>query len=218
MVKQSSSAGWDPVLIVSQIISLQTLHYVTLAVLLPPLLALFAESSSLEYEGGAANVGMIMDWRHMAGRPTSTSTDPWATLNSVWSGGKQVGVGEVEDRWNTRLDPRRGWIIAACWVGASCADVFFLYTIVRRPRLILDFTLTLLFNHLLLTTYYAASVPTSLFFWIVMVVCAVLMVIVTEQLCVRREMREGLAVASGTASRAGEAGDEVEMGSLLRRD
>lgn len=74
MAKQSTSSGWDPVLIISQvrhvllspraltnkdqIISLQTLHYLTLAILLPPLLAMFAEPSSLEYEGGAANVGM----------------------------------------------------------------------------------------------------------------------------------------------------------------
>ena len=36
---------------------MQTLHYLTLAVLIPPLLALFAEPRSLEYEGGAANVG-----------------------------------------------------------------------------------------------------------------------------------------------------------------
>ncbi|EKM50721.1 uncharacterized protein PHACADRAFT_264163 [Phanerochaete carnosa HHB-10118-sp] len=197
---------------------MQTLHYLTLAFLTPPLLTLFAEPSSLEYEGGAANVGMIMDWRHMAGKPTSTTADPWATLNSVWSGGRQVGVGEVEDRWNTQLDPRRGWIIAACWIGASCVNVFYLYTLVRRPRLILDFTLTLLFNHLLLTTYYTASVPTSLFFWLIMAACAILMVAATEQLCVRREMREGLTVISGTTSRAREAGDEVEMGSLLRRD
>lgn len=41
-----------------QIISLQTLHYVTLSVLIPPLLVMFAEPGPLEYEGGAANVGM----------------------------------------------------------------------------------------------------------------------------------------------------------------
>lgn len=41
-----------------QIVSMQTLHYLTLAILIPPLLAIFAESSALEYEGGAANVGM----------------------------------------------------------------------------------------------------------------------------------------------------------------
>lgn len=69
-----------------------------------------------------------------------------------------------------------------------------------------------------MTTYYSASLPTSLFFWLVMAVSAVLMVVVTEQLCVRREMREGLAVVSGPSARPEETGDEVEMGSLLRRD
>jgi protein SYS1 len=58
MAKRNPSSGWDPVLIISQIISLQTLHYVTLALLVPPLLTLLGEPSSLEYEGGAANVGM----------------------------------------------------------------------------------------------------------------------------------------------------------------
>jgi protein SYS1 len=51
-----------------------------------------------------------------------------------------------------------------------------------------------------------------------MILSAVLMVIMTEQLCVRREMREGLAVVSGTNSRADGDEDEVEMGHLLRRD
>lgn len=179
--------------------------------------------------------GMVMDWRQMAGHPTSISTDPWRTLHSVWSGGKQVGVDGHESQWLTSADPRRGWILAACWLGTSCAEyvrhlrcsaphvtvshsIFYLYSLVRRPRLVLDFTLTLLFNHLLLTTYYSASVPTSLFFWIVMLVSAVLVVIVTEQLCVRREMREGLAVIPGPTSRADETGDQVEMGNLLRRD
>ncbi|KIP05560.1 hypothetical protein PHLGIDRAFT_74075 [Phlebiopsis gigantea 11061_1 CR5-6] len=218
MAKQNASSGWDPVLIISQIISIQTLHYVTLAFLIPPLLSLFAEPSSLDYEGGATNVGMIMDWRQMAGRPTSTSSDPWATLNSVWSGGKQVGVDDIETHWLTRIDPRRGWIIAVCWLGASCADIYCLYSLIRRPRLVLDFTLTLLFNHLLLTTYYSAAVPTSLFFWLVMIISAVMIVVVTEQLCVRREMQEGLAVNTGPASRGSEDGNEVEMGTLLRRD
>ncbi len=71
----AKSTGWDPVLIIAQvsilyplqscgsltyrqIISLQTLHYVTLSLLIPPLLIMFAEPGPLEYEGGAANVGM----------------------------------------------------------------------------------------------------------------------------------------------------------------
>ena len=87
-----------------------------------------------------------------------------------------------------------------------------MYTLIRRPRLILDFSLTLLFNHLVLTTYYSSAIPTSLFFWVVMALSVVMMVIFAEQLCVKREMAEGLAVASSTD------GDEIEMGGLLRTD
>ena len=87
----------------------------------------------------------------------------------------------------------------------------YLYTLIRRPRLVLDFVLTLLFTHLVLTTYYASALPTSLFFWLVMAVCGVIVVITAEQLCVKREMAEGLVVA-------GNDGDEMEMGGLLRRD
>jgi hypothetical protein len=79
---------------------------------------------------------------------------------------------------------------------------------------VLDFALTLIFNHLVFTTYYSASIPTSLYFWAIMAAGACLMVIVAEQLCVQREMREGLAVPpSGGADEV----DGMEMGSLLAR-
>src|ERR1700761_2075967 len=79
---------WDPLLLVSQvseqsfihtkklsrkyeqILALQALHYVTLGILVPPFLMFLADSSSLYYEGGPWNVGMVMDWRELAGRPT----------------------------------------------------------------------------------------------------------------------------------------------------
>ncbi|KAI0339699.1 hypothetical protein BDW22DRAFT_1335835 [Trametopsis cervina] len=213
MAKPTSANTWDPILIISQIISLQTLHYVTAAVLVSPLLSVFAEQSSLEYEGGAANVGMLMDWRQMSGRPTAGGTlaDTWKSLHSVWSGGHQVGDSQTLT-WNGQIDSRRGWVIAACWMAACGADIFYLYTLIRRPRLILDFSLTLLFNHLVLTTYYSGAIPTSLFFWLIMAVGTGLMVIVAEQLCVKREMNEGLAVVPATD------GDEIEMGGLLRND
>lgn len=107
------------------------------------MLSLFAESSSLEYEGGAANVGMprcsgnvhialtdgtsgmLMDWRQMSGRPTTGASlaDTWQTLNSVWSGGKQVGTEDWEaGHWDGKLDYRRGWIIAVCWMAACGAE------------------------------------------------------------------------------------------------
>ncbi|KAI0640691.1 integral membrane protein S linking to the trans Golgi network-domain-containing protein [Trametes meyenii] len=212
----AKSTGWDPVLIISQIIAVQTLHYVTLSVLIPPLLVMLAEPGSLEYEGGAANVGMIMDWREMAGRPTTRALPgegPWKSLNSVWSGGKQVGLGSAGHGVLKQVDPIRCWIIAICWMAVSAADVYYLYALIRRPRLILDFSLTLLFNHLVLTTYYSAAIPTSIFFWVILGISTAFTVVFAEQLCVKREMSEGLVVAAPR-----DAGDNVEMGSLLRQD
>lgn len=98
-----------------------------------------------------------------------------------------------------------------------CSSIYYLFTLIRRPRLILDFALTLVFNHLVLTTYYSASIPTSLFFWLVMIGGSVLTVIVAEQLCVKREMSEGLTVLPVQADE--EAVDDMELGVLLpRRD
>ena len=38
---------------------MQTLHYLTLCIITPPLLAAFGDAASLNYEGGAASVGMF---------------------------------------------------------------------------------------------------------------------------------------------------------------
>ena len=38
---------------------MQTLHYLTLCIISPPLLAAFADAASLDYEGGASSVGML---------------------------------------------------------------------------------------------------------------------------------------------------------------
>ncbi|KAF8815433.1 hypothetical protein BYT27DRAFT_7194437 [Phlegmacium glaucopus] len=211
---KTTISNWDPVLLVSQIVSMQTLHYLTLSIIIPPLLAIFAESKSLAFEGGAANIGMIMDWREMAGRPTVRGMQIgekwWA-----WSGGKRIGYGWKDDQWDGRIDPIRGWIIAFCWLVACSADIYYLYKLVRRPRLVLDFALTLVFNHLVLSTYYSSSIPTSLFFWIVVLGGAALSIIVAEQLCVKREMSEGLSVLPVRPE--DELVEEMEMGGLLPR-
>ncbi|KAG6879050.1 hypothetical protein C0992_005539 [Termitomyces sp. T32_za158] len=215
--RRNTNTNWDPILLISQIVSMQTLHYLTLSVLVPPLLAVFAEPTSLAYEGGAANVGMIMDWREMAGRPTVRGIHGAREGYSwVWSGGKKIGYGLQEDRWDGRVDPVRGWIIALCWLVACSADIFYLYTLVRRPRLILDFALTLLLNHLVLTSYYSASIPTSGFFWLIMIAGSIFTVTMAEQFCVKREMSEGLSVPPVQVAED-EAVEEMELGSLLQR-
>lgn len=80
---------------------MQTLHYLTLSILVPPLLTIFAEPDALVFEGGATNVGMIMDWREMAGRPTIRGMQGehrWDAYYGAWSGGKQLGSGWEEGR------------------------------------------------------------------------------------------------------------------------
>ncbi|TFY78007.1 hypothetical protein EWM64_g6005 [Hericium alpestre] len=157
---------------------------------------------------------MLMDWREMSGRPTFRrlhGEERWHSFTGSWIGGKKVAEAAWDMDWVSRADPRRGWVLAVCWMLASTADIYYLYALIRRPRLILDFALTLLFNHLVLTTYYSAELPTSLFFWAVMLCGAALTIIVTEQLCMKREMSEGLVVATTNIEE-----EEMEMGGLRR--
>ncbi|KAF4569491.1 hypothetical protein EYR40_008464 [Pleurotus pulmonarius] len=226
MSSKGAPSNWDPILLISQIVSMQCLHYLTLAVLTPPLLAVFAEPVSLSWVGGAANIGMLMDWREMAGRPTAMARgssvqgdDRWRSYTQwAWSGGERVAHGWSMDRWDGSIDPIRGWVIAACWIAACGADIYYLYTLIRRPRLILDFSLTLVFNHLVLTTYYSAALPTSLFFWAILLVGALISVVSAEQLCVKREMSEGLNVSAVQEEAEELIADELELGSMRRRD
>lgn len=73
--------------------------------------------------------------------------------------------------------------------------------------MVLDFTLTILLNHIILTTYYSAAFPTSLFWWAVTSGGAAMTVILAEQICVRREMEEGLKVV-------GLREEDIEMGGI----
>lgn len=133
-----------------QIISLQSLHYVTLSVILPPLLVLCTDPIPLTYHhGGPATVGMVMDWREMAGRPTSgpgVGDGSWNPFASSWDGVVRVpdsqhkgGIGgwktgamgdassspEALSAWHASadaLDPKRAWTIALSWFLACAAE------------------------------------------------------------------------------------------------
>lgn len=63
--------GWDPLLIISQIISIQTIHYLVIALLLPPCLEAWTDKEALQYAGGARVTGYVLDWREMASRSTA---------------------------------------------------------------------------------------------------------------------------------------------------
>ncbi|BGP17564.1 hypothetical protein JCM10213v2_005597 [Rhodosporidiobolus nylandii] len=214
--------GWDP------IVSLQALHYLTLALLLPILLSILANRDLLAYEGGASSIGMAMDWRAFTGAtvsgiPASRALQPGLVGITAATEGYGLVASKVDAAELARGvvravegDAMRGWAVAVGWVAASMVDIFFLYHIVRRPTHILDFSLTLIFNHLILTTYYSSAFPTSFFFWFVVGASAVAQIVLAEQWCVRREMRDGFSMADMTPRLGGEAtprpaGDDFEM-------
>lgn len=108
--------------------------------------------------------------------------------------------------------------------------MLYLYHLVRRPTHVLDFCLTLIFNHTILTTYYSGHFPTSLFYWLVLTLSSIAQVVLAEQWCVQREMKEGFSVDAGSAGPAGtgtptttgrEAGaarrEDVEMGTFSKK-
>ncbi|KAL7414697.1 hypothetical protein BDY24DRAFT_384243 [Mrakia frigida] len=232
--------GWDPILIICQIISLQSLHYLTLSLLLPPLLLTLTQPSFLAHQGGPSTVSVMMDWRELAGRPTfhppasAKEHHSWMEMfGGAWAGGRKVtseeekeggnrgavSKGEGEEwvgGWDGRVDPKRGWVIAVGWGGACLVDVLYLYHLIRRPTHILDHTLTLFGIHLLLTTYFSSSFPTSLFFWLVLGTGALGVVVCAEQVCVGREMREGFGDWGGGGA-GSEPGDEEEEEERLMR-
>lgn len=108
-----------------------------MSLILPPLLTSLAHAGPLEYSGGAATVGHILDWREMAAKPTvsrkSRTIAGNASQGAAWSGGQQVGVDEsaagnggstavvgTPSGWDYGVDDRRGWLIGLGWV-IACA-------------------------------------------------------------------------------------------------
>ncbi|OCF40048.1 hypothetical protein I317_06123 [Kwoniella heveanensis CBS 569] len=201
----------------------------------------------LSYAGGPSTVSHILDWREMAARPTISKTsfpgvEGWRKLRGAWAGGKEIGsvtrphngaddeghhhesVGvegmkatQVDEYWEYGVDDKRGWVIGGVWLLAFAIDIAPLYYLIRRPTYILDFALTLIFNHFILTTYYSASFPTSFFFWVVQAMGAVLMVVVAEQLCVKREMRSELDIGWQPNLEGGGTGQESTQGLLANQ-
>lgn len=64
----------------------------------------------------------------------------------------------------------------------------------------------------MLTTYYSAAIPISLFYWVVLFAGASLTIVIAEQLCVKREMDEGLRIRPED-----EGVEGMEMGGLPPR-
>lgn len=195
-------------MLISQILAIQALHYLTLAILLPPILSFGASRRALFFSGGPANVNLVMSWHELAGRSPKRLDE---AIHGIYSGGRRLATSNTF-RPDEMIDSHRRWIIAIVWIIASVADAYYIYSFIRKPRLVLDFALTLLFNHLILTTYYTAAFPTSFFYWAVMTLSAVIIITLAEQLCVRRELSQDFKPLTGDdlEDRDSETADNAE--------
>ncbi|PWN36071.1 uncharacterized protein FA14DRAFT_114651, partial [Meira miltonrushii] len=179
--------GFDAVRILSQILSLQALHYLALSFIIPPLLGLLSfNKHALNFQGGPTSLSMVLDWREIAGYPILDGGRPWP-----WNKYKQA-IYANQGWWPIfAQDSSRGWIIVIAWALTGAVDVFLLSILIRRPTHILDHTITLHVIHLALTWTYTRAFPTSLFYWMVMAGHIGASVVWAEALSIRREMKSG---------------------------
>lgn len=123
-----------------QIVSLQSLHYLTLAVVLPILLSIFANRDRLSYEGGASSIAMVMNWKAFTGASVSGMTasrvlqpglvglsEAAAATGGVSYGAVAAGQVDAAElaRGVVRVvegDALRGWAVAVGWVAASMIE------------------------------------------------------------------------------------------------
>ncbi|KAF9114031.1 hypothetical protein BGX27_000299 [Mortierella sp. AM989] len=134
---------WDPVLILSQIVCLQTVWYISISVIVFTL---------FKFSGSDITLDAILNYREI------------------------------------RADNSQGMLLGLAWLLNSVVGVFLLLKIVARARLVLDFSLTLLLYHVIMTTYYSDHIPTSFLWWALNGTTAGIMVFGGEYVCMQQEM------------------------------
>jgi hypothetical protein len=97
---------------------MQALHYLTLAILIPPALSIFSSRQSLSFYGGPANVNFIMSWKELAGK---AALPPDASIDGIYSSGVQIATSTHLQSLDL-YDSGRRWVIAATWLLASLAE------------------------------------------------------------------------------------------------
>jgi protein SYS1 len=125
---------WDPIILISQvylyllvqfpptdapqIVAIQSLHYLTLAICIPPAVSIFSSRRALNFYGGPANVNLIISWHELAGQ---SAINPEISIDGIYSGGAQLATSTTLNAFEVS-DPGRRWVIAAMWLVASLVE------------------------------------------------------------------------------------------------
>ncbi|KAI1122346.1 integral membrane protein S linking to the trans Golgi network-domain-containing protein [Nemania abortiva] len=106
-----------------------------------------------------------------------------------------------------RGDNTQGWLIGFVWLCCAGAIVVALVVLISRSKLVLDFSLTLHFIHLLIVFLYTGFIPRNIAWWITMLVSGTIMVAGGTYGCRWRELRPITFGGGGRSSGSGETGD-----------
>jgi len=101
----------------TQITALQAIHYILLAAFVPPLLSIFTAPAALRFEGGPAQVGMIIDWRELASQPT-WDWDMLTQLVNMYTG--WTAKGQDAPRWTDAEQAAvHNWTAGSVWLDVA---------------------------------------------------------------------------------------------------
>ncbi|KAG0048312.1 hypothetical protein BGZ83_006710 [Gryganskiella cystojenkinii] len=134
---------WDPVLILSQIVCLQAIWYISISTIV----YIFSKLS-----GTDITLDAILNFREI------------------------------------RADNAQGMLLGLAWLLNSVVGVYLLLKIVSRARLVLDFSLTLLLYHVMVTTLYSDHFPSSFLWWALNGTTCGIMIFGGEYVCMQLEM------------------------------
>ncbi|PWW80528.1 hypothetical protein C7212DRAFT_274697 [Tuber magnatum] len=115
---------------------------------------------------------------------------------------------------SVRGDNTVGWTLGVVWLLCSGIMVIAQLLVHARSKMVLDFSLTLHFLHLLVVTGYEWELPKSVLWWGLQVASVALMVGVGTWACRWRELRPipfGSGRVGGGIAGAGDSGGAYEM-------
>lgn len=154
--------GWDPLRIVAQMCALQCIHYILLAAFVPPLLSIFTEPAALRFEGGPAQVGMMLDWREVASKPT-WDWNKLIDFVNMYTGWKQEA--QASPFTPSEQVALGNWTAGAIWLNMTVAGASEPHVIVPTAFRWNDTSSTMTNDDVALSTSLPAvqSAPTSTF-------------------------------------------------------
>ncbi|KAG0360338.1 integral membrane protein S linking to the trans Golgi network-domain-containing protein [Gamsiella multidivaricata] len=130
--------------------------------------------------------------------------------------GSDITLDAILNYREIRADNAQGMLLGLAWLLNSVVGVYLLLKIVARARLVLDFSLTLLLYHVIMTSLYSDHLPTTFLWWALNGTTAGIMIFGGEYVCMQQEMEPILL--GGASNQQSGSGDGQGSNSNNRSD